>query len=235
MNEALGYFRTYEPWIYASLSIWAFWQFWKFGLAWQALRNAAFGLEREQYQARLNAAASWLVIILFMVVTEFVLVSFVIPTIPEANPLPTPTLDLLATPTTTLPPPTNNSSTPGAAATLPPLISAIEGSSCISETVNITSPIDGEQVKDVVTLKGTANLPNFGFYKYEVARPGDLAWLSLNAGRERVINNKLGDWDTTTVPPGDYVLRLVVTDNAGVAQPPCIIRVRVLAPASESP
>jgi len=36
-------------------------------------------------------------------VAEFMLVSFVTPTIPGANPLSTPTLNLLATPTTTLP------------------------------------------------------------------------------------------------------------------------------------
>jgi hypothetical protein len=46
-----------------------------------------------------------------------------------------------------------------------------------------------------------------------------------------VVQGSLGQWDTTSVPPGDYQLRLVVTDNQGQALPACVISVRVL-PAS---
>ena len=37
----------------------------------------------------------------------------------------------------------------------------------------------------------------------------------------------LGQWDTGTLAPGDYQLRLVVSDNQGQALPACVITVRV--------
>ena len=49
----------------------------------------------------------------------------------------------------------------------------------------LTEPKDGDEVSGVVTLKGTADIPNFGFYKYEVAKPGDAVWLTISAGRAR--------------------------------------------------
>ena len=103
MEEALSFFRAFEIWIYLLLGLGGLIYIRKFILAWQELRGATFGLERESAQARLNQAASMLVLLLTMAVTEFVLVSFIAPAVPGAIPLPTPTLDLLATPTITLP------------------------------------------------------------------------------------------------------------------------------------
>ena len=60
-------------------------------------------MERASAQARLNQSAIILVLLLGLAIGEFVLVSFVAPAYPGANPLATPTLDLLATPTATLP------------------------------------------------------------------------------------------------------------------------------------
>src|SRR5512139_2765133 len=101
MDEALQFFRDYEIWIYVILGILALWQIRKFALAWEELRGAFFGLEREAAQSRVNSAATMIVILIIMAVAEFTIVTFVIPTLPGANLLPTPTLDLLATPTTT--------------------------------------------------------------------------------------------------------------------------------------
>src|SRR4030067_946007 len=103
MEQALQFFRVYEIWIYLILGALAFWQVRKFGLAWEELRGAFFGMEREAAQSRVNSAASMVVLLIIMAVAEFTIVTFVVPTVPGANPLPTATLDLLATPTTTLP------------------------------------------------------------------------------------------------------------------------------------
>jgi hypothetical protein len=98
--------------------------------------------------------------------------------------------------------------------------------------VELTEPQDGSQVEGLVTLVGAADVENFGFYKYEVARPGETVWLTLQAGRDPVQGGELGQWDTSTLVPGEYVLRLVVTDNAGQSLQPCEIQVNVLpAPA----
>jgi hypothetical protein len=94
----------------------------------------------------------------------------------------------------------------------------------------ISSPQEGAELSDVITIKGTANIANFGFYKYEVARPDDDVWLTIQAGREIVNDNDLGQWDTRTLTSGDYMLRLVVTDNQGQSLSPCVIQVRVNNP-----
>ncbi len=71
----------------------------KFILAWEELRRAAFGLERESAQSHLNQAAGMLVLLFVMAVAVFVLVSFIAPVFPASNPLLTPTMDILASPT----------------------------------------------------------------------------------------------------------------------------------------
>ena len=229
MEEALRFVRDNEIFIYLILGIIAAWYLRKFVLAWRDLREAAFGLERETAQARLNWTASILVFLLILGVVEFALVSYVVPTIPGAAPIFTPTLDLLATPTATLDPnSTPGIPTPTLAVTLPP-----EENGCIPDQINITFPEDGSTVRDVVNIIGSANIPNFGFYKYETAPVNDPTWLTIQAGNTIVINDVLGPWDTTRLNPGDYYLRLVVTDNTGQSLPPCVVQVRVEAPIEE--
>lgn len=231
MPEALRFFKEYEIWIYVLLSLGGLVYVRKFILAWDELRAAAFGLERESAQGRLNQSAGMLVLLLAMAIAEFSAVSFIVPTVPEAIPLPTATLDLLATPTVTLAAETLVSgSAPVATATLPPA-EAVSGEGCLPDQVMLTEPTNGTEVSGVITLTGTADIQNFGFYKYEIQRPGDAIWLTIQAGREVKQNAALGTWDTTTLSPGDYLLRLVVSDNQGVALPPCVIQVRVNNPA----
>src|SRR4030066_1746712 len=108
MEQVFQYFRAYEIWIYVILGILVLWQIRKFGLAWEELRGAFCGMEREAAQSRVNSAATMIVLLIIMAVTEFTVVTFVVPILPGANPLPTATLDLLATPTITLSPPNQN-------------------------------------------------------------------------------------------------------------------------------
>ncbi len=231
MEQALQFFRDYEIWIYVLLGLVGLWQVRKFALAWEELRGAFFGLEREAAQARVNAAATMVVILILMAVAEFTLVTFVIPTVPGANPLPTMTLNLLATPTTTLPATTQKpNETPGVTAT-PGELPAAEG--CVAGQDNLTSPVNGERVSGSVTVEGTAQVINFGFYTLQIARPGDTIWLPILVGQSAVKNDVLGTWETSTLTPGEYMLRLVVTDNVGAELAPCSIRVTVEAPPQE--
>jgi hypothetical protein len=94
----------------------------------------------------------------------------------------------------------------------------------------ITAPEPGDEVKGTVELIGTADIPNFGFFKYEVTPLGTESWATVSAGRVPVRNDRLGDWDTTTLANGDYFLRLVLTDNIGTALEPCVIAIRILNP-----
>lgn len=238
MVEAIRFFRDYEVWIYVIAGAIAVWQVGKFILAWQELGKSGFGLERENAQYKLNTAAALLVLMLLTVVGEFLVVSFVAPAVPGAIPIPTPTLNLLATPSITLPPSTPTLSGTG----LPegtvqpestsPSAALPEENACVAGQVMITEPKDGDEIHDIATLMGTASIPNFGFYKYEVQRPGDSAWLTIGGGRNPVVEGKLGDWDTSTRVPSDYLLRLVVTDNEGNYLPACVIRVRIAPPST---
>lgn len=234
MEEALRFFRAFEVWIYLLLGLGGLFYIRKFTLAWNELREAAFGLERESAQSRLNQAASVLVILLSMALMEFVLVSYVAPAVPGANPLFTPTLDLLATPTTTLPAltPTLEGGTP--TPTAAPIVSP-GANGCIPGQIEIASPKMGDEVKGIVEVIGTTDIPNFGFYKYEMRLPDDPVWATIQAGNTVIKNSKLGDWDTRRLNPGEYELGLVVVDNQAQSYPPCIVRVRVVPAPQDTP
>ena len=102
MGEILRFFKENEVFIYLIIGIFLLWQVKQFGSAWRELRNSAFGLERQSAQSRLNQVTYSLLILFMLGIIEFVLVSFVVPNVPAASPLITPTLDLLATPTAVL-------------------------------------------------------------------------------------------------------------------------------------
>lgn len=231
MEEALRFFRAYELWVYLLLGIGGLIYVRKFLLAWQELRGAAFGLERDSAQGRLNQAAAMLVLLLTMAIGEFVLVSFVAPAVPGAVPLLTPTLDLLATPTTTLPPSTL---TPGEAqlsetVTVTPTID-LTGSGCIPDQIFISFPNEGDEISGAVDITGTVDIPDFGFYKLEMKRPEESNWLTILAGNQVRREETLGIWNTSLLPPGYHQLGLVVTNNQGKIYSPCITQVRVTNP-----
>lgn len=225
MEQVLQFFRAYEIWIYIVLGVLALWQIRKFTLAWGELRAAFFGLEREAAQARVNSAATMVVLLILMAVAEFTVVTFVAPTVPGANLLPTATLDLLATATTTLPAPTQNPNKTQEATPTPGELPAAEG--CTVGQVNLTFPLNGNRVKGSIDIKGSADTANFGFYTLQIAHPGDTAWLPIQVGQKPVKNDNLSSWDTSSLTPGEYMLKLVVTDNVGNELSPCTIQVTV--------
>jgi hypothetical protein len=76
----------------------------------------------------------------------------------------------------------------------------------------ITAPADGQELRGVVTITGSANHPEFN--RYELAfgpdpNPND-AWQVFNTTQLPVDNNVLGLWDTSTVADGTWALRLRV-------------------------
>jgi hypothetical protein len=158
---------------------------------------------------------------------ELVIVSFVVPNMPAADVIATPTLDLLAEPEGV---PSDDIEV---VATEKPSDSAPStnlGDGCVLDKLNLTFPSPGQEIRDTVELVGTVNIENFGFYKYEVAPEGSDAWATISAGREVVVDGPLGNWDTSVVTPGDYRIRLIAIDNEGAETFPCVVPVRVLAP-----
>jgi hypothetical protein len=205
----------------------------RFILAWEELRRAAFGLERESAQSHLNQSAGMLVLLFIMAVAIFVVVSFVAPAFPASIPLQTPTMDLLASPSTTIEGEAAQEQDATPTADLLSLTATVQviGEGCIPGQIMLSDPVDGSEISGVVIIKGTADIQNFGFYKYEVARLGDTVWQTIQAGREIKQESELGQWDTRTLAPGDYMLRLIVIDNQGETLEPCVIQVNVNNPS----
>lgn len=232
MEEAISFFRAFEFWIYAILGLGAIIYVRKFVLSWRELNVATFGLERENAQSQLNQSASMLVFVLILAVAEFVLVTYIAPSMPSASPLPTPTIDYLATTTSTLPAATTQTVTATSPSTIPTNNPGASG--CIPQKIMISSPLEGDIVNGVVEITGTANIPGFGFYKLEMKRPDEDIWATFQAGDKVTIESKLGAWDTRLLTPGVYQIGLVVVDNEAKFSDPCVVQVNVTLSPDET-
>jgi hypothetical protein len=229
MNYLFRYLKDLEYLIYFVLGAFAVWNLRKFILAWEELRAAAFGLEKESAQQRLNRSAALLVALLFLASAEFGLVSFIIPALPEVEPIPTATLDLLATPT--FPILSATETVPGILPGTPIPGTEIVTSGCIPDQLIISYPENNSTVNDIVEVEGTVDIPDFGFYKFEISRGETDNWLTIQAGDTPRMDEKLGFWDTTQLEPDNYYLRLVVIDNQGIQQEPCVVYLYVDFPS----
>lgn len=215
--------ETYAPLIYIGLLILSLFVVRRMWSTWREWRDAVYTLERDFALGRLVRATTVGFVVLAAVFAEFYIVTFIAPSLPATDLMITPTLDLLATPQPTLP---FTNSTEGALTPTQPVQTGMSG--CVEDQIMISSPAPGQQVSAVVDLIGTADVPNFGFYKYEFAPVGSQNWATIAAQREPKQDGPLGKWNTLPLNNGDYFLRLVITDNAGKSLEPCVISVRVL-------
>ena len=226
MAAIYQFLSTYEMLIYIVLAIGGLFAFRWLLKTWNEWRESVYTLEREFALPRMSQAAAFVILILLLFFGELITVSFFIPSLPASFFISTPTIDVLATPTGTI---SAELATRIALTPLPvPTIGNTSG--CVSNKLMITSPKAGSQISGSVDLTGTVDIPDFGFYKYEVAPLNTDTWATIAANRKPVDNGPLGQWDTTTLAPGDYQLRLVVVNTQGQSLPPCIIPLRVTAP-----
>ncbi|MFZ5910638.1 MAG: hypothetical protein ACOYYU_11535 [Chloroflexota bacterium] len=225
MNAVNRFLATYEGFIYILLVLSGLFAFRWLWHSWREWRQSVFGLEREFALRRLSQALTVSVLILFAFFAEMFLVSFVVPSLPSTDLLATPTLDLLHQQDGAF------AGEPSSVAltALPVAPAGGAGSGCIPDQLILTSPKPGQEIAGQVTLKGTVDIANFGFYKFEVSPRGAETWATISAGAKIVVDDEIGSWDTSVLTPGDYELRLVVTDNQGQSLPPCVIPVRVVA------
>jgi len=221
MGYVFRSFAVYAPLIYISLLILGLFIFRRMWRSWREWRDAVYSLEREFALWRLARITGLGMLIVGLFFAEFYIATFIVPLLPASDLRITPTLDLLVSPEPTLFP-VDSGSTP-----LPtqPVQNGMSG--CISDKIMITSPNPGETLNSVVDLIGTANIPDFGFYKYEIAPAGTENWATIGANREPKTDGELGKFNTLSLSNGDYFLRLVITDNVGNALDPCVIAIRV--------
>jgi hypothetical protein len=223
MAAIYQFLSTYEVLIYIVLAIGGLFASRWLWRSWNEWRQAVYSLEKEFALRRIGRSVAFLALILVLLCGELITASFIVPNLPASFFIATPTLDLFATPTGTI------SAELATRIALTPLpIATITGADgCIAGKLIITAPRAGSVISGIVDIQGTANISNFGFYKYEVAPINSDTWATISAGRDVVVNNSLGKWDTTALSPGDYKLRLVVTDNQGQSLSPCVIPIRV--------
>lgn len=225
MIETLDFLTKFEVWIYILTGGIGLIYIRKMILAIQERRAAVFGLERENANRQLASAGSMLGLLFLLAAGEFTLVTFVSPFLPQVKTLPTPTLNLLATPTVTLQVNAGNAATGGTPGTPVPA----QSNGCIPGQLEFTNVTPGQEFSKTIRLEGTTNVPGFGFYKYEYGQPGQNNWVTIAAGNEIKIKAEIGAWNISQLPQGDYVLRLVVVNQQNESMPPCEVPIRVIS------
>jgi hypothetical protein len=223
MAAILRFFIRFAPLIYLLLTLGLLIGVRRLIQARGDLHEAVYGLERELAHRRIYQAITALVLVGLLGLAQVVLVAFLAPNVPALSLLSTPTLNLLAVPTTT-----QSVALPGAGT--PEATAVVLTSGCIPGQISITAPKPGDQLRGKINLEGTADVPNFGFYKYEFSPLGANQWSTIEASRKPIRDGELGTWDASTITPGDYELRLVVTDNQGNPLPACVVPIRILQP-----
>lgn len=221
MQEFFRFIGAYQGFLYLLLllaGLYSLRWLWK---AWKEWREAYFSLEREIAMRRLAQSVAVTTLILILLCGVFSVAIFVVPGLPAGMLVATPTLDLLATPSGALP--SNQAALIGTTPVTP--VTGSQG--CVPGQLEITFPKPGDEISGTITLVGTVNLPNFGFYKYEVALRGTENWGTISAQSEVKKNEDLGILNTTVLTPGDYLLRIVVLDNATQVIGTCIITIRI--------
>ena len=224
MSNILRFFDNFQIIIYITIGLVILVSARKAFLYWREWNKSVFGLEKENSQQKFNQALTILVFGVLLVSSLFVINTFVTPSVPGVHLLATPTIDLTQLPPTSTPAPTVIITGEG----LIPTITSFFSRGCIPNQIDWPEPINGETIRGKMELKGTVNVQNLGFYKYEYAPVGTDMWTTIAAGNMTIQNAPLGGtWDTGVLAPGEYELRLVVSDITNNALPACVILVVV--------
>ncbi len=227
MTTLLRFLSQYEIVFYILLGIVLIVFARKVYLAWKDWSVALFGLEKEQSQRQINQGITVLIFTFALGVGLFIVTTFVTPAVPGIQQVSTPTLELTTQPTVDLSTPTLMTTTQG----LIPTLTAILDRGCVPDQIEWTDPVDGSTISGKYLLKGVVNVPNLGFYKIEYAQVDSDNWTTISAGSTPVIDDALGgNWDTSSLTPGDYQLQLIVTDNENNPMPECVITVTIISP-----
>ena len=220
------------------------------------LSSAQFRLEREQAQQQGGRAITQIIVLVEVVVLVFMLSTttyeafdtfnqaVVTPSTPAPEQLLTFTPAALGGP---LEVPTQSSEdefapirtpkpSPTAAGTLLP---ADDPTGCIADQANIDIPDNGQIITQVESIFGTANIENFGYYRFEirsVEQGGDFGVIGGAAAdyQSSVTNGPLGSIVPQNFLEGEYRFRMTVFDTSGVMRAACEITIFISEPLPTS-
>lgn len=217
MVEVLNLLQSYEVLLYVVAGALALAYLRRIYVARRELRKTIFGLEREALSRRQNQSMAMLVFLGLTVGLVFAAVNYALPQVRRSQLVQAvSTLEVAVTPSPT-----------------PLILYGVDLSGCTNLHATIKSPTPGQTVQGNVEIRGSADIADFAFWKYELGNPQAAdVWVTLKASNARVTDGVLGQWDSTTVPPGVYQLRLTVTDSKGSSPKPCVVPIQVLSPSS---
>jgi hypothetical protein len=194
------------------------------------LAKAKFGLEQELFQGQRNGALAKLALTILAGVGIYLAVQYGLPEAQRVERLHN-VADAVNLPTVT-PTPT------------PLELFGVDVSGCNNPKARILSPRPGEAVKGDVTIQIIADIPDFAFFKLELGSPDEPdAWVTLYTTDRTAATGTPPSggsacssaegfcwvWDSTTVTPGVYHLRLTVLAADLTYPPPCVVPIQVLS------
>lgn len=212
------------------------------------LRASLFRLEREMAVARMRRAAAGAFAVFGMLIVLFFAQFYLGRNLGDIiKPTPTPDFGVDSayepTPDSTLAPGETPAATPTHRPTRRPVTLVPSPTvtlefaptdtpppqACPHPGAVILQPGAGARIKGRIDIRGTADIPNFQFYKIEVGLGENPSyWTSISDVHRSPVNDGLLEvWDTTDLPAGSYTVRLVVVDITGNYVPPCEARVYV--------
>lgn len=202
----------------------------------RARRIAVFGLEREAAKRTQRRSLSTIFILSLLAGMVYIIQNIIVPNMGEPVSSPTPTPIVFVTPEATatevlLLYPTITP-TPGLApaeetAAAPDDTAGISG--CEISGARITKPTPNDTVSGQVLVEGEANILNFAQYKFEINGPAtNGVWVVVGTFVTPIPAGVLGTWDSTSLLPGNYLLRLVVLRVDGTFPTPCEVPIVIL-------
>lgn len=188
-------------------------------------RRALYGLEKESAMRKITTSMVVVMVVGFLLLLEFSLVTYVAPAYPDVLNLPTATISFENTASdgvvTLLP----GQTAEPAVITLNPLVSG----GCQAGKLEWVSPEAGSEIRGSIELIITVNYEDLAFYKYEFSQAGSDTWTTIAADDTAVTEGVASNWNTGTLVAGDYRLRLVVVNRENQSLPACEIPITVLA------
>ncbi len=229
----------YTLWLYLAGLLGLLYALYELRAAQKGRAETIFSLEKEFATRRENRARTLLIAVVALLAVITVLKFGLAPGdtfVP--TPVPTPTRLVLVPPTAVpvTPTPTRTPIPTRPRPTAPPLETPTPTAPpvpppppCPRPDICIASPAPNSAVSGQVTIRGTANIEAFQFYKIEYGmgeRP--LQWNSIgDVKHERVVDGTLAVWDTSGFPEGPYIVRLTVVDLSGNFPTPYEVRVLI--------
>jgi hypothetical protein len=216
MLSILTFIRDYEYVWYYLLGLLSLWCISRIILAQFRSSKTHFDLERELFQGQTTSAAVRFLLSMLAIGGIYLAVHVIMPAAESyektrlaelAAHLPTPTI----TPT-------------------PFTLNGVDIGGCDNPDATILRPKPGETVRGLVTVRLTADIPNFAFYVLELGRPDEPdVWSKIHAANSPARNEEFV-WNSAKVLPGVYNLRLKVYAQDESFPPPCVIPIQILAP-----